>query len=263
MPNLIIDLDIDRVDLVDEGANSASHIRMYKRKEHTNPMLTIEEILKSLKAEHRTVVEDAIEKAKVEATAAADADKKAKEKELEDAKEELAKAKADLATAEETVAKSKAPAEPDFEEVIKGLDPSIQTLMKSMKAQKEAAEAIAKAAADKELEDIAKSKAAELKSLPVDEAKLVEVVKGISPEVFEILKAANTAIEDGGLLDEVGVAKSKAKTTDAAGAEAAWDAIEKAAKEISAEQKVTIEKARTIAIKENPELYREYLKGDK
>lgn len=255
MPNLIIDLEVDRVDLVDEGANSAAFIKMYKRKE-TEQVMEFEDILKGLKPEHKETVLAEIAKAKTEGKEDADKDLKAK---LETTEEVLAKAKTDLQAVEEEVAKSKTSTEPDFEEVMKSLDPAMQKVFKSMQAQKEAAETIAKQAVEKAEQEEAVAKAAELKSLPVESTKLVEVVKGISPEVFEILKSANKAIEDGGLFDEAGVAKAKETGGTASGA---WDQIEKAAQAIKEDQKVTIEKARTIAIKENPDLYRDYLKGD-
>lgn len=261
MPNLILDLIIDRVDLVDEGANAASFIKMYKRK-GTEEVMDFEKILKSLKPEHAQVVTDEIAKAKAEATPTdeeATAKKKLADDELADVTDKVAKAKLELGTVTKDVAKAKTSVEPDFEEVMKGLDPAVQSYFKIMKAKQEAAEAVAKDASDKAEQEVAISKAKELKSLPVEEAKLVEVVKNLSPEIFEILKSANKAIEDGGLLDEVGIAKAK---QTAGTASAAWDNIEKAAAAIASDQKVTIEKARTLAIKENPELYREYLKGD-
>lgn len=258
MPNLILDLEVDRVDLVDEGANSAAFIKLYKRKE-TEQRMEFTDILKSLKPEHKEVVLAEILKAKTDAESEA-AEKAEKEKaDKEAVTEELEKAKAALASAKEDIAKSKTSEEPDFEEVVKGLDPAVQTIFKSLKAQKETAEAVAKQAAEKAEQDEAIAKAAELKSLPVEADKLVAVVKGITPELFEILKSANKAIEDGGLLDEVGIAKAK---ETAGSASEAWNNIEKAAKAIKDEQKVTIEKARTMAIQENPDLYREYLKGD-
>ena len=38
MPYLLEDLVIERIDLVDEGANSAAFIEIYKRKEQSNTM---------------------------------------------------------------------------------------------------------------------------------------------------------------------------------------------------------------------------------
>lgn len=254
MPNIILDLEVDRVDLVDEGANSAAHIKLYKRKEPVSTMLTYDEIIAKMKPEHAKVITEAVNKAKLEVpadtkTALDEAVNKSKDLETK-----LEAASKQLENAE--VAKSKS--EPDFEEVMKGLDPSLQEVFKSMKMQKEAAEAVAKQAAEKAIEEEAIAKAKDLKSLPVEEAKLVDVLKGISPEVHEILKAANKAIEDGGLFEEVGKSKGNDTTSTT---DDAWSKIEKAADKIVEEQKVTKAKAITEAIKANPELYREYLKG--
>lgn len=251
MPNLIIDLSVDRVDLVDEGANSASHIMMYKRKE-TDQVLEFEQILEKMKPEHVDIIRQEVSKAKETVTT-----------ELSKANEvtvtELAKAKEEVKTLKEEADK-KATTEEDLteEEVMKSLDPSVQAIFKSMKAQKEAAEQVAREASEKATNDEAISKAKDLKALPVEEAKLVEILKGISPEIHEILKAANQAIEDGGAFEEIGKGKNEAVSTNAS---EAWDKIEKAADKISAEESVTKAKAITMAVKANPDLYREYLKG--
>lgn len=245
MANIILDLLVDRVDLVDEGANSAAFIKLYKRKE-TEQDMTFEEILAKMKPEHAEVIKEAIAKAKSEVPEAT--------------AEELKKAKEQLGTVEEELKKAKTPqepTEPDFEEVIKSLDPSVQKVFKAMKEQKEAAEEIAKQAAEKQITEEAVAKAKELKALPVEEDKLVDVLKGISPEVLEILKAANKAIEEGGLLDEVG--KSKAEKSE--GSSAAWSKIEKMADKLVEEKQITKAKAIAEVTKSNPELYREYLKG--
>lgn len=253
MPNLILELQVDRVDLVDEGANSAAFIKMYKRKEPKHVM-GIEEIIAKMKPEHAEVINDAIAKAKDEVPEKTQAELDAAKKEKEAAEEEVKKFKKELEDVE--IAKSKS-AEPDFEEVMKSLDPSVQEVFKSMKIQKEAAEEVARQAADKSLVDEAVAKAKALKSLPVEEATLVDVLKGISPEVHEVLKAANKAIEDGGLFEEVG----KAKGSNLGNANEAWDKIEKSAKALQESEKISYEAAITKSIKENPDLYREYLKG--
>jgi hypothetical protein len=255
MPNLILDLLVDRVDLVDEGANSAAHIKLYKRKE-TEPVMNFEEILAKMKPEHADVINAEIAKAKSEIPedTQKEMDKLKEDNEAKD--EEVKKAKKDLEEVE--IAKSKS-AEPDFEEVLKSLDPSVQEVFKSLKIQKDAAEQVAREAADKAATEEAITKARELKGLPVEEAKLVEVMKGITPEIHEILKSANQAIVDGGLFEEVG--KSKDVSLNSGSTEEAWAKIEKAAEKIAEEQKVSKAKSITLAIKDNPDLYREYLKG--
>ena len=54
MPNIIVGLVVDRVDFVDEGANSAAFIKMYKRREKDD--MDLEEVLAKLKPEHAEVV---------------------------------------------------------------------------------------------------------------------------------------------------------------------------------------------------------------
>lgn len=252
MPNFIIDLEVDRVDLVDEGANSAAFIKLYKRKEQEQDM-TLEEILAKMKPEHAKVIQDELAKAKQAADNA--------EKKLQTVTEELEKVKADYKAATEeleSVKKSKkGEQQPDFEEVIKGLDPTVQELFKSLKAQKEAAEELARQAAEEKRNQEALAKAKELKALPVEESKLVEVMKGITPEVYEILKAANKALEDAGLFDEIG----KSRTHNPSTSDEAWQRIEKKAEEIAAQENVSKAKAISLVIKRHPDLYREYLKG--
>lgn len=251
--NQLIDLDVSRVDLVDEGANSHAHIMLYKRKETQDMSMTYEEILKGLKPEHVATIVEEIAKAKAivpEEVAT----------ELKGVKKSLKDAEAALNEANETISKAKPTEEPDFEEVLKGMDPAMQTIFKRMQAEKEAAEEIAKAAADKQLNDSAIAKAATLKNLPVEQDKLVEVVKGIKPELYDILKAANDAIDGSGLLDEVG--NGAEDTVEKAGnADQAWALLEKKAGEIAVEKGITANEAMSIAIKKNRDLYKQSLGG--
>jgi hypothetical protein len=255
MPNLILDLLVDRVDLVDEGANSAAHIKLYKRKE-TEQVMELNEILAKMKPEHKEVIEAELAKAKSEVPEVVATELAKAKGDVETLTEDLNKAKTELQEVE--VAKSK-DSEPDFEEVLKGLDPSVQSVFKSLQAQKDAAEEVARQAAEEKVTQEAIAKAKDLKALPVEEDKLVEVMKGITPEVHEVLKAANQAILDNGLFEEVGKSKGEeAKSTDS---NEAWAKIEKAAEKIEADEKVSKAKSISMAIKQNPDLYREYLKG--
>lgn len=248
MANLVVGLMVDRVDLVDEGANSAAFIRLYKRKETEQKMpMTFDEILAKMLPEHVEVIKSELEKAKSEVPS--------------DVQEELQKAKDDLKAKEEALqelAKRKddeGDDEPDMEEVMKSLDPTVQKYFNQLKAQKEAAEAMAKSAAEKQLHEEAVAKAKELKALPVAEDKLVEVVKSASPEVLNVLKAASNFIEESGLLDEVGKSRGNDGGADA------WTRIEKRASEIMTAEGITKEAAISRVIKQHPDLYREYLNG--
>ena len=259
MPKLLVDLTIDRVDLVDEGANSEAFIKIYKRR---NTEMNFEEIMKSLTDDQVAVITEELAKAKKEADTQCAKVKADLELETENAKtamaNEIAKAKSDaeasIAKAKEEVELAKAKDTNNTEDIIKSLDPAVQAIFKSMEDKKIAAEAIAKQMKAEQEKEEAISKAKDLKSLPVEEAKLVEIVKSISPEVFDILKAANKLIEDSEILKEKGN-NSTGSNTDA------WDKIEKAASEIAKRDSITKQKAITVVMKEQPELYKEYLKG--
>jgi hypothetical protein len=260
MPNFVIDLEVDRVDLVDVGDNSEAFIALYKRKEQKT--LMYEEILAKMDKTDADVIRGELAKAKAEVPAETT-------EELEKAKQEKAAAETKFQSAfdEGEVMKSKiktleagTTTEPDFEEVLKSMDPSLQKMFRTLNDQKIAAETVAKAAADKAITDAAVAKAATLKSLPVDEAELVEVCKSASPEVIAILTKASKAIEESVNFDELGKSKDKAAATSV-NADAAWAKIEKRAKEIATERNITQEKAVSAVITEQPEMYREYMKG--
>ena len=268
VPNIILELDVNRVDLVDEGANSEAFIKLYKRKE-MSPGMNFEEILSKMKPEHAQIVKDELAKAKTEVETEVEKAKAEITTELEKAKtelvtanEEIAKMKAESEALKEEVEKAKCAvkkeegSEDNMEEVMKSLDPSVQAVFKSLKAQKEAAEEVVKQINAQRVEEEAIAKAKELKAIPVEEAKLVSIMKGINPELFEILKAASAAIENSGLLDPIGKSKGSNDTQDA------WTKIEKKADEyMTADTKLTKQMAIAKAVKENPDLYKEYLTG--
>lgn len=246
VPNLLVDLVVDRVDLVDEGANSAAFIKLYKRKEMEIGM-DFNEIISKLKPEHAEIIQAELAKAKAEVPEEI-------AKELSDTKIELETTKAEFEKFKEEVKKSNEPVqEENFEEILKSLDPAVQKVFKSLQAQKEAAEQIAKQLKEQQEEEEAIAKAKALKALPVEEDKLVQVVKGVSDDVYEILKSAAKVLEESDIFKEIG--KSDAGTIDA------WSKIEKKAGEIAKRDGITVEKAISVVINENPELYKEYLNG--
>lgn len=207
------------------------------------------EIISKLKPEHAEIIQAEIAKAKAEVPAEVAT-------ELSDTKEALEKSKAELEKIKEEVKKSKEPAqEENFEEILKNLDPAVQKVFKSLQAQKEAAEQVAKQLTEQKEEEEAIAKAEALKALPVEEDKLVQVVKGISDDVYEILKSAAKVLEESEIFKEVGKGKGEASSADA------WSRIEKKAGEIAKRDGITVEKAISVVINENPELYKEYLNG--
>lgn len=254
MPNLVVDLDVNRVDLVDEGACSAAFIELYKRKEKH---MDVKEILSKMKPEHAAVIEEAIGKAKTEAATAV-SEKETAQSELTKAKEDLAAANKEIETLKakqkDDEEKKKNGSSFDEEETMKSMPEAAREMFAKMKAQKEAAEEELRKSKEAEIQSEAVAKAAQLKALPVETDKLVEVLKGCSPDLLDMLTTINTAIE-GTVLDEVG--KSAGGSTGAD----AWSKIEAKAEEVAKRDGVTKQKAVSIAIKENPELYKEYLQG--
>lgn len=258
MPYELKDLVIDRVDLVDEGANSAAFIELYKRKEKSDPM-DFNEILSKMKPEHAEVITEAFEAKDVELTKARE-DLATATQALTDKTDELTAANEALAKANtELEALKAAPVEKsiDEEELIKGMPDGARELYLKMRSQKEAAEEQVRKNAEDKAEAEAVAKAASLKAIPVEQAKLVSILKGCSPEVLETLTAASNAIE-AAVLGEVGKNKGNGAST---GELDAWSQIEKKADEIVKRDNVTKEKAISIAVSENPELYRQYING--
>jgi DNA repair exonuclease SbcCD ATPase subunit len=285
MPYLLEDLVVDRVDLVDEGANSAAFIELYKRKERGATM-DIKEILSKMKPEHSSVIQAELDKLsgdvmKVKedlATVTTERDtatqdlEKAKE-DLKAANEDKEKAESELETLKASMpdecdcdgeadengmckvcGKPKKKAAFDEEETLKSMPAAARAVFIKMRTQKEAAEEEVRKAKDAEKQAEAVAKAAELKALPIETEKLVGVLKSCSADMIDVLTTINAAIE-GTVLDEVGKSNAGSKGADA------WSKIEAKADEIAKRDSVTKQKAVSIAIKENPELYKEYLQG--
>lgn len=277
MSYMLEDLMINRVDLVNEGANSEAFIELYKRKEQSR--MNVSEIISKLKPEHAKVIQEALDAAEADVKKAKDdaADLKATLEAKETELEALKKAKCGeeqececdgeeddeglckvCGKPKKKTAKTKSGVNGlDEAEVIKSMPEAARDLYNQLKAQKEAAEELVRKNAEDQKQAEAVAKAATLKALPVAQESLVEVIKSASPEMLEVLTSINAAIE-GTVLDEVG----KSAGNGAGTAEAdPWAAIEKKADEIAARDSVTKQRAITMVIKENPELYREYLNG--
>ncbi len=263
MPYLLEDLVITRVDLVDEGANSAAFIELYKRKERSDKM-ELKDIIAKMNPEHAAVVQSEIDSLSSEVT-------KAKESvaalttERDSAKEALEKAMGDLKTANEELAKAKAELEAlkandaasNEEDIIKSMPEEARALYTKMKAQKEAAEEAIRKAKEAEAQATAIAKAAELKAIPIEQDKLVGILKGASPELLEVLTAINSAIEST-VLGEVG---KRSPGQASSSSEEAWAKIEAKAAEIAKAKGISKAKAISQAVDENPDLYKEYLQG--
>lgn len=266
MPYILEDLVIDRVDLVDEGANSAAFIEVFKRKEQT---MNFSEILSKMKPEHASVIQQELDAVKEELTKTRNenetltADLSKAREDNEQLKEDIAKAKSKECTCDgeadehgicKVCGKPKKGVGFDEAEVLKAMPEAAREAFLKMRAQKEAAEEQVRKAAEEKLEAEAVAKAATMKSLPVEQKELVEILKNCDPKIVEVLSAASAAI-DNVVLEEVGKGKPAQVDSDA------WAKIETKATEIEARDNVTKQKAIAIAIKENPDLYRDYLNG--
>lgn len=274
MPYLLQDLVIDRVDVVEEGACSAAFIEICKRKEKANVM-TFEEIIAKMKPEHADVIKAELKKSTdkvAELTGQVEtlnADVQKANTALTDAQGALSKTQEELRVEKaknEELSKagcggkkktSKAGCgssdEDDEEEVIKSMPEAAQALFKTMKAQKEAAEEEIRKAKDAELTAQAVAKAKTMKSLPIEENALVDILKSADEAVVNLLSATAAAI-DGTVLTEVGKSAPK-------GPNDAWATIEAEASKIAKERNITEQKAVSVVIKEKPELYKQYLEG--
>lgn len=274
MPYLLQDLVIDRVDVVEEGACSAAFIEICKRKEKANTM-SFEEIIAKMKPEHADVIKAELKKSTdkvAELTGQVEtlnADVQKANTALTDAQGALSKAQEDLKVEKaknEELSKAgcggkkktnKAGCgscdEEDEEEVIKSMPEAAQALFKTMKAQKEAAEEEIRKAKDAELTAQAVAKAKTMKSLPIEENALVDILKSADEAVVNLLSATAAAI-DGTVLTEVGKSAPK-------GPNDAWATIEAEASKIAKERNITEQKAVSVVIKEKPELYKQYLEG--
>ena len=277
MPYMLDELVIDRVDFVDEGANSAAFIELFKRKER-NTEMDFNEILSKLKPEHAEVIKAELEQR--------DADLAKAREDNATLTGQLSEANTSIATISEELAVLKAAgteecdcdgeadesgvcsvcgkpkpkkksASFDETELLKSMPAAARELFTKMREQKEAAEEQVRKAAEERIHNEAVAKAATMKALPIAQEELVEVLKGCDSTVANLLAAANEAIETV-VLGELG----KSKPTGASDVEGdAWAKIEAKADEVAKRDNVTKQRAINIVIKENPDLYREYLNG--
>lgn len=276
MSYLLEDLVVDRVDLVDEGANSAAFIELFKRKERKESM-DYKEVIAKMSPEQGKLVQAELDKLAGEVTKAKEdlatvtTERDEAKKQLDETNGKLETANDDLATAKSELDALKqdegkddaakddaAKAAFDEEETMKAMPKEARELFTKMKAQKNAAEEELRKAKDAEKHAEAVAKAATLKSLPIEQAKLVELVKGATPEVLELLATVATAMDET-VLGEVG--KSKAGAGTASTSNEAWAQIEAKADEVAKKDSISKAKAISKVVNENPDLYKQYLQG--
>ena len=248
--------------------------------------MDIKEILSKMKPEHSAVIQAELDKLSGDVTKAKE-DLATVTTERDTVTQDLAKAKEDLKAANEGKEKAESELETlnakqsdvctcdgeedengmckacgkpkkkaafDEEETLKSMPAAARAMFIKMRTQKEAAEEEVRKAKDAEKQAEAVAKAAELKALPIETEKLVGILKSCNTEMIDVLTTINAAIE-GTVLDEVGKSNAGSNGADA------WTKIEAKADEIAKRDSVTKQKAVSIAIKENPELYKEYLQG--
>jgi len=228
--------------------------------------MEITEIIKSMKPEHAEEIQKALD-ASAEDLAKATAAHEEVVAENARLTEELQKAKDEADAAAEAEAEAKAAAEKeeaekaasfDEEEVIKAMPEAAREILNKERAKREAAEDQIRKAKEAEEHATLVAKAATLKALPIEQDKLVGILKGVDESVVELLTTVATAIE-GTVLDEVGKSASGATLTES---DAGWAKIEaEANKIVDADPSITKQRAIASVIKTKPELYKEYLKG--
>lgn len=284
MSTLLEDLVIDRVDLCDEGANSEAFIELFKRKEQSS--MDVKEVLSKMKPEHAKLIQDAMDASAASLKEAQDS-VAAITKERDDAKAELETTQKSLADAQKALDDMKEDHKPhpdgcdcpeckakreaankdskgsgnasfDQTETFKSMPKEVQDYLATLKTQKEAAENELRKSKEAAAEAEAVAKAESLKAIPVEKEKLVGILKTATPELIELLTVINTAIE-GTVLGEVG--KSAQNSTGSADANYAWAKIDAKAVELAKSNNITKAKAVSEVIRENPDLYREYLEG--
>ena len=263
--NILVDLDISRVDLVKEGADDNAFIKYFKNREG-GPAMTFKEIIAKLKPEDKAVIEAELEKAKSCGAEESEVEKEKTEDETPEEKKEKTEDETPEEKREETEVtkeKEEKPEEDDMEEVFKSLDPRVKALFDAVNAKATAAEAVAKSLVEKELEAEAVAKAKEVAGIGASEEQLVKIYKSLKEtnaelcsEVFGIFKTAANVKEAGeGIFDTV--AKHKSGVENTAGN--AWDRIMAEATEVAKAKGITEAAAVSEVVKAKPELYKEYL----
>lgn len=237
---MFVDLNLEAVALCEQGANSRANILLTKSVKEEPSHMDINEILASMQPEAKAELEKHIQAEIAKAT-----------KPLSDSISTLETEKSTLSTkiAElEKTAKQPSSEEELMKSMPKEVQDRFEAMQKSIKALEEAKE-----------EALAKSRFEVVKALPVEEATLKSVLKTATPEVFDILTKAAAAVE-GTLGKSTGCT---GEGTTPSSADDAYDALEKHAAEIAKSENLTPAVAFTKACEKYPELYSQYVKGDK
>ena len=180
-----------------------------------------------------------------------------------DAEGKTAFLNAEDAGAREKILKAReTPAPEDIPEPVRKRFEALETDRDAAKQEaKESRELVAKLLSERKLSTLeadAAEKYPNLPQTPQEIAKLLVAVDGleepISKGVREIFAAANEALKT--------VTKQRGSDVPgSAGDDDGWTEIEKAAKKIQAEEKLSFEKAVDAVLARNPDLYTQYLKA--
>lgn len=239
LPNpgaVLVNLNINRVALCNEGCNSRADILLIKRKENTMP-ISFEDLMKALNAEQANTITAHIAS-------------------IEEAHKTVVKGLegeiAGLTGKVETLEKAK-PAPAATDDILKDASPAIKDMFNKLQGT------VNSLVAERE-EDVAKSRFEKVKALPVEEAELRGILKSASPAVFAVLEKAANAVS------ECLTAKGKETGGQFPGttAEDAYVVLEKSARAIMVEDsKLSFEQAFTKACERDAATYAKYSKGAK
>lgn len=229
----LVDLSLDAVALCNQGANTRADILLCKRKEKTVMPQTFEELMKGLEPDAAALVTKHING--LQATD----------------QTTISQLQSKIAELEKSVQQTPLPAAQQ-EDVFKGASPAMLAEIEKMRNALQSMQ-------EQQLADLAEKRYQACKSIPVEEAKLKDVLKSASPAMLEVLKAAAAAIEKG-LMQPKGSEVDGFMQTPGS-ANAAYGALETAAKAIMTAKSVTFEAAFTEACTQNPDLYKKYVEG--
>lgn len=239
----LVDLELNRVDLVKEGSNSRAHILLTKGKEQNSMPKTYDELVALLKPEEAEILKshvEAIEKTAEETLAT-------KDEKITVLEAEVAKLSTEKEEYVAELEKSKADTE---EEIMKNVPPAMVEMIEKMRKENEELKA-------REQDIIVKARFEEVKAIPCTEDDLKAVLKTATPDVFEVLKKAAATIENSVLKDTSGSQGGDGNESSGG----AFEKLEKAARTRMAENdKLTYEQAFTEVTKAMPEVYAAYSK---
>jgi hypothetical protein len=238
--------------IVDAGDNPEAKIPLFKSKEEKienkggGKNMTLEEILKGMDEEQKKIVETELNKIP----------------DLAQANSELRKANDELETKVEELEKEE-PAEDDksVEEIVKSADPKIQEMLKKQseeleKMKEDMEKRLEKEKIEKEelrKEEI-KKEVEEFTNIGASKEDLVEIFskidsdKDLYDKVKTVLKADDEALKSSDIMVQVGSQKEPVKKSTE-------EELEDEAKKLVEKDGITIEKARSIVIKGDPDKY--------